>query len=151
MIFRYETTIQPDWIDYNGHMRDAFYGLIYSLAVDALQDAVGFDAAYRTATGCTIYLLEGHTYFLREVKERALVTVETRIIGLDAKRFHLHCTMLESGETVSVGEFMEAHVQQHPAPKVVPMPDAILARMEQARQDPSQMKHRARKMGLPSP
>lgn len=151
MIFTFETRILPDWIDYNGHMRDAFYGLVYSLAVDALQDEVGFDAAYRDATGCTIYLLEGHTFFLREVKEGATVTVEGRVIGLDAKRFHLHMTMLEGGETVSVGEFMEAHVQQHPSPKVVPMPEEIHARMEQARQDPSLLDHRARKMGLPSP
>lgn len=150
MIFRFETPIQPDWIDYNGHMRDAFYGLVYSLAVDALQDEVGFDEAYRTATGCTIYLLESHSFFLREVKEGAIVTVETRVIGLDAKRFHLHLTMLESGETVSVCEFMEAHVQQHPAPKVVPMPPEIHAKLETAWQDASQLSHRARSMGLPA-
>lgn len=148
MTFKFETTIRPDWIDYNGHMQDAFYGLVFSYAVDALQDEVGFDGAYRTATGCTIYLLESHVFFLREVRQGARVTVETRVIGLDAKRFQLHATMREGDEAVAVGEFMEAHVRQQPAPKVVPMPRQIHARLQAARHDPGQLRHRARAMGL---
>ena len=31
----YQTTIIPDWVDYNGHLRDAFYLLIFSYATDA--------------------------------------------------------------------------------------------------------------------
>src|SRR5205085_8244939 len=34
----YETAILPEWIDYNGHLRDAYYTLIVSLASDALMD-----------------------------------------------------------------------------------------------------------------
>jgi acyl-CoA thioester hydrolase len=37
----YETPILPQWIDYNGHLRDAYYGLIVSEATDALMDRVG--------------------------------------------------------------------------------------------------------------
>ena len=54
MIFTFETTVQPDWIDYIGHMRDAYFGLIFSLAVDACQDGIGIDTDYRERTGCTI-------------------------------------------------------------------------------------------------
>ena len=106
-IFTYQTSVVPDWIDYNGHMRDAFYGLIFSYAVDSMQDDVGFDEAYRTRTGCTIYLLEDHKFFLREVKVGATVNVETVVISSDEKRFHLHLTMTENGETVAVCEAME--------------------------------------------
>ncbi|MCV2869292.1 hypothetical protein OEW28_11720 [Defluviimonas sp. WL0002] len=53
--FHYRTSVRPEWIDYNGHMQDAYYGLVFSHAVDAFQDEVGFDAAYRKATGCTTY------------------------------------------------------------------------------------------------
>jgi len=28
----YTTKILPDWVDYNGHLRDAFYLLIFSYA-----------------------------------------------------------------------------------------------------------------------
>ncbi|WP_425038159.1 thioesterase family protein [Primorskyibacter sp. S187A] len=132
MTFTFETEIQPDWIDYNGHMRDSYYGLVFSLAVDALQDEVGFDAVYRESTGCTIYLLEGHTSFLREVKVGALVRVETQVLGVDAKRFHLYCAMYEGEKRVSVGEFMELHVRQKPAPHAAPMPPEIATRLQAA-------------------
>lgn len=51
MTFVFETTVQPDRIDCNGHMRDRNYGLIISLAVDAMQDEVGFDTVYREQSG----------------------------------------------------------------------------------------------------
>jgi acyl-CoA thioester hydrolase len=67
MSFVFETRVLMEWIDYNGHMRDSYYGLVFSLAVDALQDEVGLDAEYRERTGCTIYLIEDHKVYLKEV------------------------------------------------------------------------------------
>ncbi|WP_291734155.1 thioesterase family protein [Leisingera sp. F5] len=133
MLYSFETSVLPEWIDYNGHMRDSYYGLVFSLAVDAFQDEVGFDEAYRRRTGCTIYLLEDHKFFLREVKEGARVRVETRIVGCDSKRFHLHMQMFNGTALASVGEFMELHVCQHPQPHAMPMPEEILQKLEAAR------------------
>lgn len=132
MTFRYETTIRDDWIDYNGHMQDAYYGLVFSHAVDALQDEVGFDADYRARTGCTIYLLEDHTFYLQEVKSGDRVRVDTVVLGCDEKRFHLHMTMSQDGKPVAVGEFMEMHVSQHPKPHGTAMPTEMLERLKAA-------------------
>ncbi len=150
-VFVFQQTVLPDWIDYNGHMQDCYYGLIFSLAVDAMQDEVGFDEAYRKRTGCTIYLLEDHKCYLREVVEGARVLVETRILDCDNKRFHLHMQMLHAGETVAVGEFMELHVQQHPTPAATPIPERIAARLEAARmgdEEIARIERRARPIGL---
>jgi acyl-CoA thioester hydrolase len=51
----YHVKIEPEWIDFNGHVRDAYYGLAASYAVDGLMDHLGLDAAYResTFTSCT--------------------------------------------------------------------------------------------------
>lgn len=122
MAFYYSIEVQPDWIDYNGHMRDAFYGLVYSFAVDSLQDEVGFDAAYREASGNTIYLLESHTYFLKETKLGDLLEVETQLTGLTDKVFQTHLTMRVRGDTVAVCEFVELHVTQKPEPHGTAMP-----------------------------
>lgn len=146
-VFAFETIVLPDWIDYNGHMRDSHFGLVFSLAVDALQDEVGFDAAYRQATGCTIYLVEDHKVFLREVKEGALVRVETRVLDCDAKRFHLHMQMFDGDACAAAGEFMELHVAQRPEPHATAMPEEIRARLEAARLDPDcagRLPHRSR-------
>ena len=133
MQFVFEATVLPEWLDYNGHMRDSNYGLIFSLAVDALQDEVGFDAAYRAQTGCTIYLIEDHKIYLREVHGGDVLNVSTRILDVDEKRFHLHMTMLCEGEAVCIGEFMELHVRQHPKPHAVPMPEELRTKLETAR------------------
>lgn len=149
--FRYRTRIGPDWIDYNGHMRDAFYNLVFSLAVDDLQGEVGLGRAYREETGCTIYLLEGHTSFLNEVKEGAEVEVVTRVIGLDAKRIHLHSEMWRGETLLAVAELLELNVRQTPAPHAAPLPEGPRAVLEAARLPEAEvaaLPHRARAMGL---
>ena len=151
MTFRFETDIHPDWIDYNGHMRDSYYGLVFSLAVDTLQDEIGFNASYRAQTGCTIYLLEAHTRFLKEVKEGQRVEVVTRVLGVDAKRFHLHMEMHCAGQLAAVSEVMEMHVSQHPTPAAAPMPRSIQEILAAAILSPDQaaaLPCRARSMGL---
>jgi acyl-CoA thioester hydrolase len=30
--------VLPEWTDYNGHLRDAYYLLVFSMATDALMD-----------------------------------------------------------------------------------------------------------------
>ena len=58
----YRAKILPDWIDFNGHLRDAYYGLVASYAVDDVMDHLGLDAAYRERTHCTLYTLEEHLH-----------------------------------------------------------------------------------------
>ena len=150
-VFRHHATVLPEWIDYNGHMQDAYYGLVFSFAADSFQDEVGFDAAYRKATGCTIYLLEDHKHFLREVKEGEAVLVETRVLACDAKRFHLHMQMLRGEDVAAVAEMMELHVRQDPQPQAAPIPHEILARLEAAVLSEGEihgLRWRAREIGL---
>lgn len=152
MIYSFETTILPDWIDYNGHMRDSYFGLVFSLAVDAFQDEVGFDEGYRQRTGCTIFVLEDHKHYLREVKEGARVRVESRVLGCDAKRFLLHMQMFDAGNLAAVGEFIEIHVKQRPKPRAVPIPRAILEKLGHSvvsSHDMARLHHRSRELTLP--
>ncbi|MCY4312525.1 MAG: thioesterase family protein [Gammaproteobacteria bacterium] len=142
MFLEFETTVKPEWIDYNGHMRDSNYGLVFSLAVDALQDAVGLDAAYRERTGCTIYLLEDHKFYLKEVKQGDQLRVVTHVLGVDEKRFHLYMIMKRDQVEVCIGEFMELHVQQYPSPHGISMPREIRKRLMDY--------HKSAEKGLPS-
>jgi len=153
MPFEYTTSVKPEWIDYNGHMQDAFYGLVFSYAVDAFQDWVGFDAAYRAKTDCTIYLVEEHKYFLREVKESDPLTVLISVLGVSEKVFHLHCVMQSGGHDVAISELMEMHVCQKPTPKGSPIPHDIAARLNEliiSDTQTSQIARRARAMRIHS-
>ena len=128
----YSCAIEPSWIDYNGHLRDAYYTLVFSQAVDALMDEVGLDDAYRARSGCTLFTLETHLHYLREVKASDAISVRARALGVDAKRMHvglaLHCPRL--AEPAAVGEFMLLHVQQQPTPKSAVFPPDVQQRLE---------------------
>ncbi|HYL70564.1 MAG TPA: thioesterase family protein [Candidatus Dormibacteraeota bacterium] len=110
----YQTPILAEWIDYNGHLRDAYYTLIVSLATDALMDRVGLDAAYRARSGCTLYTLEMHLHFLREIKQQDTALVELRVLGVDHKRIHAAFDILRRGESgvAASAELMLLHVRQ---------------------------------------
>ena len=153
MPFEYNTSVKPEWIDYNGHMQDAYYGLVFSYAVDAFQDWVGFDIAYRTETDCTIYLVEEHKYFLREVKESDPITVQINVLGVLEKVFHLYCVMQSGGHDVAISELMEMHVCQKPTPKGAPIPLDIAARLNEliiSDTQKSQIARRSRAMRINS-
>ena len=129
MPFSFQTTVKPEWIDYNGHMQDAFYGLVFSYAVDALQDDVGFDRKYREKTGHTIYLVEEHKFFLNEVKEGDDLDVSIHVIAAKSKLFHLYAIMHSQGRDVAISELVEMHVQQKPKPHGVEIPQSILDKL----------------------
>src|SRR5208282_5750543 len=62
----YETEVAADWIDYNGHMNDAAYALVFSRALDALMDRIGLDAAARKASRRTLYTLQVMLHYFKE-------------------------------------------------------------------------------------
>ena len=130
----YRTAVLPEWIDYNGHLRDAYYGLIVSLATDALMDRVGLDADYRARTGCTLYTVEMHLHFLHEVRHPETVAVTLRIVGLDHKRIHAAFELERLGHAApaAVAEVMLLHVrQQGDTAAVVAFPPEVSAALAQ--------------------
>ncbi|WP_369200891.1 thioesterase family protein [Streptomyces sp. PU-14G] len=82
----FHQTVRPEWIDYNGHMSEAFYVLVFGHATDTMMDAVGLDPAYRQSTGCSLYTVEAHVRYLKEVPEGTPLALRTRILGVDGKK-----------------------------------------------------------------
>lgn len=150
-VFVYDTRVDPDWIDYNGHMRDAYYGLVFSHAAEALQIEIGLGEAYCKRTGCSIYLLEEHKYFLKEIKAGADIRVESTVLNSDAKRYHLHMRMISNGSEVAVSELMELHVNQHPKPHAAEMPVDVAQRLKSAEipeREAAALNYKSRRLAL---
>jgi acyl-CoA thioester hydrolase len=129
----YRTELSKDWIDYNDHLRDAYYGVILSLAVDGLMDHhLGLDAAYRERTQCTLYSLESHIYWLREVKFGATIEVDAHVLGSDSKRLHLGTDVRVVGRTevAATAEYMLLHYRQGEHAGAASFPAEVLARIE---------------------
>lgn len=131
----YRTPIAPQWIDYNGHVRDAYYGLIASYAVDHLMDRIGIDVRYREETGCTLYTVEMHTHYLREIGARDHVEVRLRVLGADAKRLHAALEFVCDGNdgAAATCEVMLLHVCQKPAVRTAPFPEQVAAAIAELR------------------
>jgi len=128
----YRVTIEPAWIDFNGHVRDAYYGLAASYAVDDVMDRLGLDAEYRERTHCTLYTVELHLNYLHEVKSSDDLSVISSVLDCDRKRIHLGCRFVCSrvAEPVAVADMMLLHVHQGDKPGVVPFPDEVSAKLE---------------------
>ncbi|AIC23350.1 MULTISPECIES: thioesterase family protein [Pseudomonas] len=126
----YTTRIIPDWVDYNGHLRDAFYLLIFSYATDALMDQLGMDSDHREASGNSLFTLELHLNYLHEVKLDTEVEVRTQIIGHDRKRLHLYHSLHKVGGDLELAgnEQMLLHVDLA-GPRSAPFSEPVLNRL----------------------
>lgn len=121
VLITYRTQVLPEWVDYNGHLRDAYYLLIFSYATDALMERIGLDADARGQSGHSLFTLEAHINYLHEVKLDTEVWVQTYIIGFDKKRLHLYHSLHRKDfeEALSASEQLLLHVNMA-GPKSAP-------------------------------
>ena len=108
LLLIHQATIVEDWIDYNGHLRDAFYFLLFSHATDGLMDHIGLDAQGRAIYGHTLYTLEAHINYLSETRLGEDVQVFTQVIDHDSKRLHIVHNLYrpKDGELLAASEQM---------------------------------------------
>ena len=127
----YSTPILEEWVDYNGHLRDAFYLLIFSYATDALMDRLGLDSQSREASGHSLFTLELHMNYLHEVKLGAQVEVRTQLIGHDKKRLHLYHSLHLVGDDKELAgnEQMLLHVDLA-GPRSAPFSEETLGKLQ---------------------
>ena len=118
--------VRPEWIDYNHHMNDGYYVVAFTYATDALQDHIGLDADYRASTGCSIYTVEAHLQYLREVPVDAALRFDSYVLGVDAKRLHLLHAMYNADQNYLAAshELILLHVDQQLG-KTTPFPGQI--------------------------
>jgi acyl-CoA thioester hydrolase len=96
-------------------------------------DRVGLDAAYRERSGCSLYTVEAHVRYLREVAADDEVEVRTRVVGPGpdrpgAKKARI-CHEMRVGEVlVATEELMALHVDQKLG-RAVPFPEEAAARL----------------------
>jgi len=127
----YEETVRPEWIDYNGHMNVAYYLLVFDHASDALLDQLGLGIDYCKHENSSLFVVETHITYQREVLEGDDLRVSTRILGFDAKRLHLFHEMYHvgSGNVAATNEVMLLHVDMT-VRRAAGFPQSVLDRIE---------------------
>lgn len=127
----YSTPVQAEWIDYNGHLSEAYYVLIFGFATDQVMDSLGMDAAYRGASGCSLYTVEAHIRYLQEVGDGSRVEVSTVIVGSGPKKLRLaHEMRDDAGALVATEEILCLHVGGDPV-GARPFPEAVAGRIHE--------------------
>ncbi len=122
--------VEPEWIDYNGHLNMAFYNVLFDRGVDRVWERLGFGPAYSEAHGFTTYTAEFHLRYLREIHEGDTVRASFQLLDHDAKRLHFYQELIQSDGWISAtGEGLMLHIDQS-GPRVAPMPADILANVE---------------------
>jgi acyl-CoA thioester hydrolase len=149
----FRSAVDPAWIDYNGHLNDACYALIFSKALDHMLDFVDLGAANRERTRCTMYTLETHINYLREVQGTDEVVVRTFLLDVDKKRMQvglqLECDRLDT--PAATMDCLLLHVHQGDKPSAAPFPEAAVVRLQALRDaqgDVSAFAPRSRKIEL---
>jgi betainyl-CoA thioesterase len=92
-----ETTVVSEWVDYNGHMNDAAYAIVFSRSVDALMDRVGLDAGARKRSGQSLFTLQMMLHYFKEAKEGDALAVTCHLLEHDDKRMRVWLEMTAPG------------------------------------------------------
>jgi acyl-CoA thioesterase FadM len=111
-ITTYRGPVQAQWIDYNGHMSEAYYVLAFGYASDELYEQIGCGSVYRQQHQCSIYTTESHINYLLGVGEGVELVVTTQVLESSGKtlRFCHTMTRLDNGEILAFTELFTVFV-----------------------------------------
>ncbi len=123
--------IEPQWIDYNGHLNMAYYNVMFDRAIDELWFNLGIGPAYMKARQGSTFTAECHVRYLREIHLGDPVQVSILLVGADAKRLHTFEELRHAREgwLSATSENMTLHIDMA-ARKTAPFPPDIRARIE---------------------
>jgi acyl-CoA thioester hydrolase len=113
-LWLHRAVVRPEWVDYNAHMSEAYYVLVFGDATDAFYDHVGMDEGFRRRANVSIYTVEAHIRYLLEAPEGLPLRIGTRVLEYDQKRVRLHHAMLREtdGQTLAVTELIALHLDK---------------------------------------
>ena len=122
--------IEPQWIDYNGHLNMAYYNVLFDRGIDQMWAEFGVGPDYMKERNCSTFSAEAHIRYLREVQLGDPVRVTVYILAADEKRIHTfeelrHAT---EGWLSATSEGMSLHVDMA-SRKTAPVPPDIAARI----------------------
>ena len=123
-------TVAPELIDYNGHMNVAYYNLAFDHALDQFFDRIDLGADYAKRKNGSMFVLESHVNYLREVVLGDPLVFQLQVLDHDAKRAHLFLQMYHAtaGYRAATSEQLAVHVDLDTR-RTVPFPDLALRRI----------------------
>lgn len=123
--------VEPDWVDYNGHMNLAFYVLAFDRATDHFYDQLGIGIAYREQMQSSMFTLAINVDYVREVFAGDELRVTTQLLDSDAKRMRYFHQMYQgdAAALVATNECLAVHVDMN-SRRSAPYPQTTRERID---------------------
>lgn len=122
--------VEPQWIDYNGHLNMAYYNVLFDRAVDEAYALLGIGADYVKRAGHSCFTAEAHVRYLRELHAGDPVRVTFQLLAHDSKRLHYFEQLFHATEgwVSATSENIALHVGME-TKKAAPFAPAAMARL----------------------
>jgi carnitine 3-dehydrogenase len=129
----HQTPVQPDWVDYNGHMSESCYLRVFGDSADAFFRFFGVDDQYR-ASGYSLYTVETHLHYCSEVAADEPLRLTLQLLDLDPKRLHVFHAMYHGATEalLATAEQLLVHVEIDPGRAAV-LPPRLYERLQSIR------------------
>ena len=126
--------VEPQWIDYNGHLNMAYYNVLFDRAVDEVFELLGCGLDYVKTRRHSCFTAEVHIRYLRELQDGDPVRVTFQLLAHDQKRMHFFEQLFhaEQGFVSATSENMSLHVDMT-AKKTAPFPPEVAQRLARMR------------------
>jgi acyl-CoA thioester hydrolase len=124
--------VRPEWIDYNGHLSEGYYVIVFGHASDAAMVALGMTPEYLVETATSLFSVEAHVRYLDQILPDARLEVRTSVIGVTAKLLWLWHEMFSEGRLRATEEVLAVHVDAA-AGRSSPFPDELRHRLDALR------------------
>ena len=143
------TTVQPEWIDHNGHMNVAYYVVAFDEATDAIYEHWGLGLEYPEVSGCSVFTLGMNVDYLAELFENDPIRISTDLVEVDEKRIHYFHQMYhaDTGKLVARNECLCMNVNLD-SRRSEPFPPDVLEILEAARSESEPPDGFARKLEI---
>ena len=124
--------VEPQWIDYNGHLNMAYYNVLFDRAVDEAYELIGVGVDYVEKRRHSFFTAEVHLRYLRELHAGDQVRVTFQLLDFDSKRLHTFEQLFhaEHGWVAATSENMSLHVEMA-ARKTAAFPPEVTRRLAQ--------------------
>lgn len=126
--------VEPEWIDYNGHLNVAYYHVLFDRAFDEAIYLIGAGPDYAKSERRSYYTAEAHIRHLRELHAGDRVRVTAQLLAYDLKRLHFFQQLYHATEgwIAATLETMALHVDMDNK-EATPASNLIAARLADMR------------------
>lgn len=123
--------VEPQWIDYNGHMNMAYYNVLFDRCADDAFEVLGIGPDYVNERNLSVYTAEIHVCYLRELHAGDASQCSFQLVDHDEKRLHVYKELRhEDGWLSATSESLYLHIDMS-GPLVAPFPRDIMAAVDE--------------------